>query len=242
MSDYFIEHRRHIDAFLHATTMLEQLIDDCQVQALDGLKHIEYGRPKVGVRHEIVVGNQDPAYVLAVTAAHAEVLPAYLSTFAPLGNDEPTGYEHNGVPRVVRNTLMTLQLTGDGQPAERQLTRLTDASELRELSISRGDSMLDVDYFTDDILCLVLDVEGEPISSALLIPSIDRFAVIEHVHTLTAHWRRGYGRRLLKALHDEAIYLDAERIVLGSNDAGRLLYDSLGYQPICHQDVYVPGL
>ena len=32
-----------------------------------------------------------------------------------------------------------------------------------------------------------------------------------------------------------------QQTVLGSNDAGRPLYITLSYQPLCHQDVYVVG-
>ncbi len=102
---------------------------------------------------------------------------------------------------------------------------------------------LDATSITIPEITVTLDVEvdGETVSSALLIPSTHDIAVVEHVHTLPAYRRRGYGRWLMRALHAEAVRLGQHQIVLGSNDAGRPLYTALGYVPLCSQDVYLVG-
>lgn len=228
-----------IEAFLHASILLERIVPGCVVDDLDGLRHIRYGRPKVGVQHEIIADDSDPAHVLAILARHPGIAPAYLSTFTSLDGDQRAVYAAAGLPRVVRNTLMTDDLPDVTPFADPTLKRLTDAEELRALALARGDNVLDVQHFTDAVRCYVLDIEGEPVSSALLIPSRHDTAIIEHVHTLATHRRRGYGRWLLRALHAEAARMGMQQIVLSSNDAGRPLYASLGYQPLCYQDVYL---
>ncbi|HEX5165430.1 MAG TPA: GNAT family N-acetyltransferase [Thermomicrobiales bacterium] len=229
------------DAFLAASILLERIVPGCVVDDLDGLLHIHYGRPKVGIEHEIVADDNDPVRTLAVAAAHPEATPAYLTTFAPLEHALTTAYEDAGLPRVVRNTLMACRLPDVTPFADPSLRRLSDPDDLRSLALVRGDSVLDVEYFTDEIGCYALDIDGELVSSALLIPSAHGFGVIEHVHTLAAYRRRGYGRWLLRALHAEAARMGIHQVVLGSNVAGRPLYTALGYVPLAHQDVYVVG-
>lgn len=233
--------RDAIDAFLHASVLVEQFIRGCVVDDLDGLQHIRYGRPKVGVSHEIIAGDANPANVLAVIARHPDITPVYLSTFTPLDDDQQPVYAAAGVPRVVRNTLMAYRLPDVMPFADPTLRRLTDPEELRTVAHARGDGAFAVDHLTDAVGCYVLDIDGEPVSSALLIPSTHDTAVIEHVHTLAAFRRRGFGRWLLRALHAEAARMDMRQVVLGSNDAGQPLYASLGYEPLCFQDVYVVG-
>ncbi len=234
--------REATDAFIHASVLLEKLVPGCVVDDLDGLQHIHYGRPKVGVHHEIIAGNAAPPDVLPILALHSEIAPAYLTTFTPLDIDRQLLYDAAGLPRVVRNTLMAYQLPDVAPFADPGLKRLTDATELRTLALVRGDNVLDVDHFTDAVRCYALLIDDEPVSSALLIPSLHDIAVIEHVHTLAAYRRRGYGRWLLRALHAEAIRLGTHQIVLGSNAAGRPLYTTLNYHPLCFQDVYVAGM
>lgn len=229
------------EAFLHASILLEQLVPGCVVDDLDGLRHIRYGRPKVGVQHEIVAADSDPTQVLAIVAQHPGITPAYLSTFTSMATDGSSPYDDAGLPRAVRNTLMSCQLPDVAPFADPTLKRLTDATELQTLALIRGDNVLDVDYFTDAIGCYALVIDDEPVSSALLVPSLHDTAVIEHVHTLAAFRRRGYGRWLLRALHAEAVRLGLQQIVLGSNSAGRPLYDALGYHALCFHDVHMAG-
>lgn len=231
--------QRVLEAYLDASVLLETIIPGAVVDDLDGLRHIHYGRPKAGVQHELIVVDDIPANIRAVVAAHPEVLPAYLSTFTPLDRDVSNLAVDSGPRRVVRTTLMTCQLPDVVPFADPTLKRLTDPGELRSLALVRGDNVLDVDYYMDSIRCYVLEIEDEPVSSALLIPSIHDTAVIEHVQTLAAYRRRGYGRWLLRALHAEAARMGMEQIVLGSNDAGQPLYTALGYQPLWYQDVYL---
>jgi GNAT superfamily N-acetyltransferase len=230
-----------IDAYLHASILLDRIVPGSVVDDIDGLRHIRYGRPKLGVQHEIIAAGVEPDRVLAVLAAHRDLGPAYLATITPLDVGGESVYERSGFSRVVRNTLMALRLPDVVPFADPSVKRLTGLNDLRTLALVRGDNVLDVEHFTDAIHCYVLDLDGEPVSSALLIPSLHDTAVIEHVLTLPAYRRRGYGRWLLRALHAEAARMGMRQVVLGSNQVGRPLYDALGYTAICHLDVYLVG-
>jgi GNAT superfamily N-acetyltransferase len=230
-----------IDAYLHASILLDRIVPGAAVDEIDGLRHIRYGRPKVGVQHEIIAVGVERDRVLSVISARHDITPAYLATITPLDVGGQSVYERSGFTRVVRNTLMALRLPDVVPFADPSVKRLADPEALRNLALVRGDNVLDVDHFTDDIHCYVLDLDGEPVSSALLIPSLHDTAVIEHVQTLPAYRRRGYGRWLLRALHAEAARMGMRQVVLGSNQAGRPLYDALGYTAICHIDVYLVG-
>lgn len=230
-----------IAAYLHASILLEQIIPGAVVDEIDGLRHIRYGRPKAGVQHELIAVGLDPDRVLSIISKHHDIAPAYLATITPLDVGGQSVYERSGYSRVVRNTLMALRLPDVVPFADPTVKRLTEPDDLRNLALVRGDNVLDVDHFTDAIHCYVLDLDGDLVSSALLIPSLYDTAVIEHVQTLPAYRRRGYGRWLLRALHAEAARLGMRQVVLGSNEAGRPLYDALGYTAICHVDVYLVG-
>jgi GNAT superfamily N-acetyltransferase len=233
--------RDAIDAYLHASLLLETIVPGCVVDDIDGLRHICFGRPKAGVHHEIIAGDRSLADVVSIVGRHPGIAPVFVSTFAPLRTDRPdTGHE-TSVSHVVRNTLMTFELPDVAPFADPTLRRLTAIDELRSLARIRGDKVLDVDFFTDAICCFILDIDGDPVSSALLIPSTHGAGVVEHVYTLASYRRRGYGRWLLRALHAEAIRMGLRRIVLGSNDAGLPLYQALGYQALCYQDVFLVG-
>jgi GNAT superfamily N-acetyltransferase len=229
-----------IDAYLDASILLEQIVPGCVVDDLDGLTHIRYGRPRAGIDDEIIARDADPARVLSVIARHPEIAPAYLSMFTRLDSDWQID-DDAGLKRVARNLLMTYQLPDVAPFSDPTLKRLTGIEELKTLARVRGDDALDVEHVTDAIGVYALDIDGDPISSAVLIPSRHNIAVIEHVHTLVAYRRRGYGRWLLRALHAEAARMGIHQIVLGSNAAGRPLYTALGYVPLAYQDVYVVG-
>ena len=228
-----------IDAYLHASILLEQIIPGCVVDEIDGVRHIRYGRPKAGVMDEIIAAGVEPDRVLAVISNNPAIAPAYLLTITPLDVGGQSVYERSGYSRVARDTLMALSLPDVVPFADSTVRRVTDPDALRNLALVRDGDVLDVDHFTDDIHCYILDLDGEAVSSALLIPSLHDTVVIEHVQTLPAYRRRGYGRWLLRALHAEAARMGMRQIVLGANEAGRPLYDALGYTAICHVDVYL---
>lgn len=229
-----------IDAYLHASILLERIIPGCVVETIDGAQHIHYGRPKLGVEHEVVVRDSGLAAGAAVIAHHQEFTPAYVSIFTPHGEVAPDGSALN-LTHVVRNTLMVFQLPDVAPFGDPSLRRLTDPAELHRLTLIRGDDVLAVEHFTDETACYALEIEDEPVSSALMIPAPHGTAVIEHVLTLASYRRRGYGRWLLRALHGEAARMGMRQTVLGSNTAGLPLYTALGYEPLCYQDVYVFG-
>jgi GNAT superfamily N-acetyltransferase len=229
-----------IDAYLHATLLLETIIPGSAVDTIDGARHIHYGRPIGGVWHEIVLRDAELAAGLTIVANHPEVAPAYLAIFTSLGNDPPDGDEA-ALSHVVRNTLMAFQLPDVAPFSDPSLRRVTDIEELRRLARIRDDAVLTVEHYTDEIGCYVLEIDDDPVSSALLIPSPHETAVIEHVLTLPAYRRRGYGRWLLRALHAEAARLGLRQAVLGSNAAGLPLYTALGYEPLCYVDICLTG-
>ena len=227
-----------IDAYLHASILLERIIPGSVVETIDGAWHLHYGRPKQGIEHEIVVRNGGLPEGLAIAAHHLEFSPAYIAVFTPLDHDPLDGTEA-GLRHVVRNTLMALQLPDVAPFGDPSLRRMTEPEELRRLARIRDDTVLDVEHFTDDVRCYVLEIDDDPVSSALLIPSPHGTAMIEHVLTLPAYRRRGYGRWLLRALHGEAARLGLRQAVLGSNAAGLPLYTALGYESLCYLDIYV---
>lgn len=230
-----------IGAYLHASIMLETIVPGSVVDDVDGLRHVHYGRPKANVWDEVYAGETDPAQVVDILRRHPELAPVYVSTFVPLDVDEQPVYEDAGFTRVVRNTLMSIALPDVTPFSDPTLRRLTDPEELRALARIRDGNVLDVDHFTDAIGCYVLDIDGEFVSSALMVPSTHDTAVIEHVQTLNRYRRRGYGRWLLRALHAEAARAGLHRVVLGSNETGRPLYTALGYTPLCYGDVFLAG-
>lgn len=230
-----------IAAFLDASILLEQIVPGSVVSDLEGLRHIHYGRPRAGVNEEVIADDRDPLEILAVLSRHSEITPLYLSSFPPLTSEQQTVYMAAGYLRFVRNTLMTCRLSQDESQPDANLKRLTDPADLRRLAQIRGDNVLDVDHFTDAVRCYVLDLDGEPVSSALLVPSTHDTALVEYVHTHEAYRRRGYGRWLMRAMHVEAAGLGLGWAVLGANDAGRPLYIALGYVERCYHDIYVVG-
>jgi GNAT superfamily N-acetyltransferase len=227
-----------VDAYLHASILLDRIIPGCVVETIDGMQHIHYGRPKNGVEHEIVARDGGVAAALAVVAHHPEFSPAYIATFTPVGHDAP---DVAGLSHVARNTLMAFRLPDVVPFSDPSLRRVTDVEELRRLARIRDDDVLAVEHVTDEVGCYVLEIDDDPVSSALLIPSPHETAVIEHVLTLPAYRRRGYGRWLLRALHAEAARLGLRQSVLGSNAAGLPLYTALGYEPLCYVDIYLAG-
>lgn len=241
MSDRDTALRDAIEAFLHASILLKTIVPGSVVDEVDGLRHIRFGIPRSGVNHEILADDRPLADLLPIVARRPDIVPAFVSAFAPLGSARPSPDQESGVSQVVRNTLMVFELPDVAPFADPTLKRLTSIDELRSLARVRGDDVLDVEYFTEAIGCYVLDIDGDPVSSALLIPSAHGAAVVEHVFTLAAYRRRGYGRWLLRALHAEAARMGLRRIVLGANDAGLPLYRALGYQSLCVQDIVLVG-
>ena len=61
-----------IDAYLHASILLDRIVPGSVVDDIDSLRHIRYGRPKRGVQHEIIAAGVEPDRVLAVLAAHRD--------------------------------------------------------------------------------------------------------------------------------------------------------------------------
>ncbi|MER7175053.1 GNAT family N-acetyltransferase [Streptomyces mesophilus] len=82
----------------------------------------------------------------------------------------------------------------------------------------------------DDVVCVrVLDTDGDLAATgqfALLRDTV----VVDRVTTEPAHRRRGLGGFVMRALSDEASARGASVGVLGATDAGRALYETLGWK------------
>ncbi|MFI9025466.1 GNAT family N-acetyltransferase [Streptomyces sp. NPDC053560] len=75
----------------------------------------------------------------------------------------------------------------------------------------------------------VLDAAGEQAATGQLA-ALGEAAVVDRVATEEAHRRRGLGAFVMRALADHAVAEGAALGVHGATDAGRALYESLGWQ------------
>ncbi|MFJ6790986.1 GNAT family N-acetyltransferase [Streptomyces angustmyceticus] len=75
----------------------------------------------------------------------------------------------------------------------------------------------------------VLDAAGEQASQGQMA-SLGDTAVVDRMVTGEAHRRRGLGNFVMRTLADHALETGAVVGVLGATDAGRALYESLGWK------------
>lgn len=81
-----------------------------------------------------------------------------------------------------------------------------------------------------DVVCLrVLDLAGEPAAKGQMAV-LGEAVVVDRVTTEEAHRRRGLGGFVMRALADQAVDRGAAVGVLGATDAGRALYETLGWK------------
>ncbi|MGG7569456.1 GNAT family N-acetyltransferase [Streptomyces sirii] len=75
----------------------------------------------------------------------------------------------------------------------------------------------------------VLDAAGEPAAQGQMA-SLGEAVVVDRVMTEEAHRRRGLGNFVMRTLADRALEAGAVLGVLGATDAGRALYETLGWK------------
>ncbi|KIZ15816.1 GNAT family N-acetyltransferase [Streptomyces natalensis] len=83
---------------------------------------------------------------------------------------------------------------------------------------------------TGAVTCVrVLDAQGEQAAKGQLA-ALGEAVVMDRVVTEEAHRRRGLGDFVMRALADRALEQGAALGVLGATDAGRALYETLGWK------------
>lgn len=216
---------------------LEAVVPGFTIEQVGDLKHITYGRPKAGVWHELEVGDTEPVDVLAALAAHPEWRDAFIA-FHTSADSPSVEYLQAGYAHIARNYMMRLDVSTAGGRPDDQIVRLTTEAEVDRLAVLREDGRVLPEYLNDtQIGCYALVVDDVPVASAIVISDGDT-AVIEYVHTLARYRRLGYGRWLMRGLHRLAANNGARWTVLASNNQGRPLYTSLGYQLLCYIEIY----
>ncbi|MGP3775920.1 GNAT family N-acetyltransferase [Streptomyces sp. SDT5-1] len=88
---------------------------------------------------------------------------------------------------------------------------------------------MDVEYVDGVVHMRVLDEAGGRAAQGQAA-IIGDAAVVDRVVTSEAHRRRGLGSFVMRALADQALARGAETGVLGATDAGRALYETLGWK------------
>lgn len=88
--------------------------------------------------------------------------------------------------------------------------------------------VIEVETEGDRAVARARDEHGEAAASAQL-GRTGAFGVIDQVRTEPAHQRRGLGTALMSALSDRATELGATTGILVGTDAGRALYEALGW-------------
>ncbi|MET8468909.1 GNAT family N-acetyltransferase [Streptomyces sp. NPDC006422] len=88
---------------------------------------------------------------------------------------------------------------------------------------------MDVEYVDGVVHVRVLDEAGGQAAQGQAA-IIGDAAVVDRVVTAEAHRRRGLGSFVMRALADQALARGAETGVLGATDAGRALYETLGWK------------
>ncbi len=88
---------------------------------------------------------------------------------------------------------------------------------------------VDVEYLHEVIHVRVLDEAGKPAAQGQAA-IIGEAAVVDRVVTAEAHRRRGLGNFVMRTLADHASARGADMGVLGATDAGRALYETLGWK------------
>jgi len=228
-------------AYTAAYLEIERTFPIASVGEVDGLPYIRYHRTKGGVAHEVIAGHTAPETALGILGRHPELADAFLSIFTTSEDGAEQPLNAASYERVVHNFVMRCDVSAEhGGRADASVVRFTKTDQIEQLAALREDDNLRPEYLTNPaVRCYALVIEDIPAASALLISSPGHdIAMIEHVHTLETYRRRGYGRWLMRALHCEAANLGAQAVVLGSNPSGRPLYESLGYEFLCYEDVY----
>lgn len=82
--------------------------------------------------------------------------------------------------------------------------------------------------------------DGGPVSAVSVTPTGDT-AGISLMATLPEHQGKGVGRALLTQVIDDYRTRGVERFHLGATEAGRPLYESLGFETIAHLTAWVLG-
>jgi len=236
--------RRADAVYTAAYLRLEAVVPGFTIEQVGDLKHITYGRPKMGVWHELEAGDAAPAEVLAVIAEHPDLRDAYVA-FHTSDEGPEAQFRDAGYTRIVRNYLMRLDVRDSAGRPDDQIVRLTTEAEIERLAMLREDGRILPEYVNDpEIGCYALVVDDVPVASAVVITDGDT-AVVEYVQTLERYRRLGYGRWFMRGLHRLAANNGAHWMVLASNDQGLPLYESLGYQPLRYIDIYhrqeIPG-
>lgn len=227
-------------AYTAAYLVVEGTLPTASVGEVEGLPYIRYDRPKGGVAHEVIAGYAAPETVLAIVGRHPELTDAFVSMFTTPENAAEPAMNAAGYERAVHNFVMRCDVRAEhGARADATVVRFTTPEQIEQLAALREDDQLRPEYLNNPaVRCYALVIDDIPAASALLISPGHDIAMIEYVHTLETYRRRGYGRWLMRALHREAANLGAQAVVLGSNDSGRPLYEALGYELLCYEDVY----
>lgn len=227
-------------AYTEAYLRLEGSIPGFSLAEVDGLRLVHFGRPKAGADHEVIAGTTAPETVLDIVARHPDVADAFISTFTTSEERDEERYREAGYMRVVRNFLMRCHVSMSRTArADDTVVRLATTAQIEQLADLRDDGQILPEYLADPALrCYALVIDDTPSASAMLVADGGDTAVVEYVNTLERYRRRGYGRWLMRMLHREAAQLGAQSVVLSSNATGRPLYEALGYEFLCYEDVY----
>ncbi|MEY9949734.1 GNAT superfamily N-acetyltransferase [Kitasatospora sp. GAS1066B] len=82
----------------------------------------------------------------------------------------------------------------------------------------------------DDVVYVrVLDAAGEPAAQGQMAV-VGETAVVDRVITAESHRRKGLGGFVMRSLANRAVERGADTGVLGATDAGRALYETLGWK------------
>ncbi|MFD7866810.1 GNAT family N-acetyltransferase [Streptomyces sp. NPDC059783] len=89
--------------------------------------------------------------------------------------------------------------------------------------------VVDVEYLNDVVYVRVLDEAGQSAAQGQAA-IIGDAAVVDRVRTAETHRRRGLGGFVMRTLADQALVRGADTGVLGATNAGRALYETLGWK------------
>jgi GNAT superfamily N-acetyltransferase len=175
------------------------------------------------VTHERVEPGVDATAILADCGLAAALpLTGMLATHMP--------------PVTTRPADLQIKVTDDDE----ECATLVDInSAAYEMDLGPAKALLGRQAFWNDHVAVLGSVDGAPVSGAAVM-MVDGYRYVALVATAPAHRRRGYAEAVMRHALETAASVHGEHpTVLHATDAGRPIYERMGYTPISTHTLYI---
>jgi GNAT superfamily N-acetyltransferase len=216
---------------------------------LGPLKHIRFDRPlgTPPLNDEFFAFRLEPDEVVKLIQARYPNLPHWLTVLDSASAESQAAYEAHGYALRALEYLMVRSLNKppftNGAPTTTNhvlVRRVETAGEADWFNAAKGSETVSEAKLLDPSINFYYIEIGEYIVArgrAILVDG--RFVVIDDVFTHPDYRRRGLATALMVQMLTDALQAGARQSVLAASQAGRQLYQKLGYQDVAPLLVFI---